>query len=252
MILFASDYDGTLHFRDERIRPADLKAIQTFVSEGNIFAIATGRSYESLQASAREYCLPADYCICANGSAVFKDGNAILRNTLPEENIIEILKCADSCRITLFEFGNGRESFEYEADPAQDLQRQIQEACNIHFKDPCGMWPDGIVQIGYACPDKHVLNRCLATLEQIPGICAHVNSVFIDITSAKSSKENAVAFTAEITGADSICAAGDDWNDLGMLKKYDGFLLNSAAPELKQFCSRTADSVADCLKLICR
>ena len=43
MIVFASDYDGTL-YKNREITQYDLDAIEAFRSKGNLFGIVTGRT----------------------------------------------------------------------------------------------------------------------------------------------------------------------------------------------------------------
>lgn len=47
MKVFASDFDGTIHFVDEKIggyfKQEDLRAIKKFQENGNLFGLCTGR-----------------------------------------------------------------------------------------------------------------------------------------------------------------------------------------------------------------
>ena len=53
MILLCSDYDGTLHFKNENdsgyFKPEDLKEIKIFQEKGNLFSLCTGRIIDTIQ-----------------------------------------------------------------------------------------------------------------------------------------------------------------------------------------------------------
>ncbi|MBQ6488771.1 MAG: HAD family phosphatase [Solobacterium sp.] len=247
MILFACDYDNTLYYPDDGIRKADADALSNFTERGGLFAIATGRSLKSVRVSAAPYNLPVHWWICSNGAAVFKETELLYLNPIPQSAVHEILRYGEEFGVSLFEFGNGYDSFELEADRSESLLLQACRMCKEKLSEGK---TDELVQIGFAFRNEEELNGCKIQLEKIAGLRLHMNASFIDITSATASKENALAFLSSFSGIQDIRTAGDDLNDLGMLKNYSGFLMNHASESLKSCYKKTASSAAECLSLI--
>ena len=88
-----SDFDGTLFCDDLN---ENLNSINNFVNDGNIFIIATGRTYESIKNEVNKYNIPCSYLICSDGSCIYdKENNLIYSNYFSDNqknNITEIIK----------------------------------------------------------------------------------------------------------------------------------------------------------------
>lgn len=82
MKLLATDYDGTLLFGDTLLQE-DLDAIHKWREDGNLFAIVTGRSHESMMKQIAQYGLQLDYLVTNNGGMIFdKEGKNLLASQL--------------------------------------------------------------------------------------------------------------------------------------------------------------------------
>ena len=75
--IFVSDYDQTFYLNDEDIEKNKI-AINEFRKKGNIFVIATGRSYFDFQNKVDEYNLNYDYVIINHGATILDKNNNIL------------------------------------------------------------------------------------------------------------------------------------------------------------------------------
>ena len=245
MILFASDYDNTLYFPEKGFLSSDLYALNRFVSEGNCFALATGRSYHSVLKSSVTVALPVHYWVCANGAAVFDQTHLLQRKTLGHRKIQEVLHYAQDCDAAAYEFGDGIDSFILKTDSPDALSDRINAVLQNYFS---GI--NKIIQIGFAFHTPQQLDKCRRQLEHVSGISLHINSLFIDITDHSASKENAVSFLKDQCGAEKVCTLGDDWNDLGMLERFDGYLMDSSPEALKRRYQKTVSSAAECLSLL--
>ena len=72
MKLLVSDFDGTFDSRNSKSAiDKNIEAIKRFRDQGNIFAIATGRHYESIRKKIEKYQIPYDYLVCADGISTF-------------------------------------------------------------------------------------------------------------------------------------------------------------------------------------
>ena len=76
MILLCSDYDGTLHFKNENdsgyFKPEDLKEIKIFQDKGNLFSLCTGRIIDTIQDDLIKN-MNIDYAIASTGGAIFDE-----------------------------------------------------------------------------------------------------------------------------------------------------------------------------------
>ena len=72
MKIIISDFDNTF-FTENYINNIDY--INSFVNKGNLFIIATGRSFESLNTEIKDYNIKYSYLICSDGSAIYDNKN---------------------------------------------------------------------------------------------------------------------------------------------------------------------------------
>lgn len=102
-----SDYDGTLDTCENDITK-NIEAIKKFRNNGNLFVIATGRSYLDLKRKLDLYPIPFDYLIVNHGGVILDKNEKVIDACLIPKNIgIEILDTIKSNenleRITLFD-----------------------------------------------------------------------------------------------------------------------------------------------------
>jgi len=77
MNLLVSDYDDTFYLNRYNIK-LNVRKIHEFRNAGNLFAIATGRGFQSIKAAIKEHSIPYDYLICMDGAATFDQQDNIL------------------------------------------------------------------------------------------------------------------------------------------------------------------------------
>ena len=76
--LLVSDYDQTFYINDEDIEKNKI-AVNEFRKKGNIFVIATGRSYADFMKKKNQYNIEYDYLIINHGATILdKKENIIL------------------------------------------------------------------------------------------------------------------------------------------------------------------------------
>ena len=73
--LLASDYDQTYYLNDSDII-RNIEKNKRWIDKGNIFAIATGRSYQDLKNKKNKYNFIFDYAILNHGATII-DKNGI-------------------------------------------------------------------------------------------------------------------------------------------------------------------------------
>ena len=81
------DYDRTLFINNNDMLN-NIKAINNFRSKGNIFVIATGRTYASLKKEIDKYNIQYDYLILNHGALVIKSDNTALFHYKIDKSIL--------------------------------------------------------------------------------------------------------------------------------------------------------------------
>ena len=88
--LLVSDYDGTF-YSDLRNLKINIKAIEKFRKAGNLFAISTGRAYNSIKKECEKHNIPYDYLFCNDGAVLFnKDDELIYAKEFPRELLVAV------------------------------------------------------------------------------------------------------------------------------------------------------------------
>ena len=79
--IVVSDYDKTFYLNDEDIENNKI-AVDEFRKKGNIFVIATGRSYFDLQNKVKLYQFEYDYLLINHGATMIDKNNHVIYNFL--------------------------------------------------------------------------------------------------------------------------------------------------------------------------
>ena len=74
--ILVSDYDQTFYLNDEDVE-INKEAVDRFRKEGNIFVIATGRSYFDFHNKVNMYNFDYDYVIINHGATILDKNNNI-------------------------------------------------------------------------------------------------------------------------------------------------------------------------------
>ena len=77
--MLVSDYDQTFYLNDKDIIE-NINAVREFREKGNIFVIATGRSYLDLQKKVNMYNLEYDYALINHGATIIDNKGNVLNN----------------------------------------------------------------------------------------------------------------------------------------------------------------------------
>lgn len=90
MKFLVSDYDGTLKSDINNLK-INISAINEFRKKGNHFAIATGRSYESIKNEINKYNINYDYLITNDGAITFDKFDNILNAEMIDSLLLKEL-----------------------------------------------------------------------------------------------------------------------------------------------------------------
>ncbi len=87
MNLLVSDFDGTLHTNDINIK-INIKRIQEFINNGNLFMLSSGRSYNSLMGKVIKYNIPYNFLATEDGSHLFDNKGNVLHEDIMDKSIV--------------------------------------------------------------------------------------------------------------------------------------------------------------------
>jgi HAD hydrolase, family IIB len=226
--LLVSDYDQTFYINDEDIEKNKI-AVNEFRSKGNIFVIATGRSYDDFMKKKNEYNIQYDYLIINHGATILnKDDNIIFNEEITNEildNLKSDLRIEDSERNFCCSMLESRVDLEH-----RDLTK-------IHVK---------YSDLEYSNEIQKKLKEKYNSFLNVYWVSG--NS--LEIISKKINKSKAIKLLSEKIKIrqEEIYTIGDGYSDIEMVKDYNGYAIKEAVKELKEVAIDEIESVSDLIK----
>lgn len=259
-IILISDMDDTLLTKDKKISPENHKAIQKFRSLGGRFTIATGRSIPSYRCYRDQ--IQADLPVILNNGAMVYDPEKeeILWNThLPEQAkqyIADTLKVFPHMGVEVL---LGEEIY------IINNNKRVEEHMGFeqlkHTNAALDQIPEEWYKVLYAADDPADILKLRDYLTALGHAGVHyVNSsqCYYEMLPKDSSKGAAMRKMLEMERLDDkvVCAVGDFYNDIEMMKYADiGFAVANAPDDVKAHADRVCLSseehaIADIIEYI--
>lgn len=250
MKILASDYDGTLRSAP-LVSEEDKKAIHEFRQQGNMFAIVTGRSMESLQLEIAKNGFEYDFIITNNGGVIYDNQGKLLQCVYMEySHAISIVQYIKTLDCVSYVINDGYHRYKFSVDKNQidhkyaNLNDSIVSEVEILDKGK-------IAQIVISLNDSQLAQEIANYINvNYKGYAiAYVNVNCVDIVPNGVSKGEALAImeTHLDLNHDDIYAIGDSYNDLSMIEAFHGCCVSYAVDDVKVKCEAVFDSVADCI-----
>lgn len=222
--ILVSDYDQTLYINDEDIEKNKI-AVNKFRNQGNIFVIATGRSYDDFIKKKEEYNIEYDYVIINHGATILdKDDNIIFESIMPNEildNLKLDLHIENAERHFCCSLLESRVEFEH-----KDLTKVHVKYSNLEYSN----------EIQRKLEEKYgnVLN------------IYYVSGNSIEIISKRTNKSKVIKLLSEKLKIrhEEIFTIGDGYSDIEMVKDYKGYAMKESVKELKNIAIGEVDSVS--------
>lgn len=224
--ILVSDYDNTFFRNDKEIKENMLK-VEEFRRKNNLFIIATGRSYYDFNRALKEYDIKYDYLIINQGATILDNKNNIIENYTIDEKVKDMI--------------------------AEDLKLNDEEtmfACSI-LESRVSIKNEKITKIhkGYETIDiarkmnEFINNKYSSSVNSY--LITTSNS--IEIISSMTNKAKAISKIAEIENIDkqNIFTIGDSYNDIEMIKSFNGFCVENAQQEVKDVSIKVCSSVSE-------
>lgn len=208
MKLLATDYDGTLK-SDLKNLYLNKEVIEKFMSNGNKFAIVTGRCFKSIEREIKRHNIKYDYLSCNNGLIIFDNKNNIISaSTLSYEDLIYVYNSlVTNKKVSKIELYNLYESTKNFNDILEIL---------VKFKT-----------VTEAKKYKEYLECVVAGIK----CYRRFNTLFIGNDRSKSDAVIDIQKLENINN-ENIYTVGDSSNDLEMLEVGNGYKMLYSYPEL--------------------
>lgn len=247
MKLFVSDFDGTLHINDT-VDQETLDAIDEFRAQGHLFGIATGRSLKSIKNQVRIYNIPVDFIIGNNGSvAVDENDDFLYHRFMDFERVNEIINLLPNEEV---------------------LYYGVSDGINVGLHDRLNnrSHPD----VSFVEMDKFLVNERAVGIfvkfqedEQAKKFALFLNEKFydeirayhfynyVDILNYGVTKKNGIIQYKRIKNLHTpTYVIGDSFNDIPMIKGFDGFAICSGEEEVIRRAKMCFDNVGQALKYV--
>jgi HAD-superfamily hydrolase, subfamily IIB len=229
--IIASDYDGTLR-HGHGISEADRNAVKTWREAGNLFGIVTGRSRDMLK-TVEDDKLDIDFVIIYNGVEIYDiQGNLKKRFTGQSDRFYELLPFILRKKGDWAEFITNEQIYYLTYGDEPDTSR------NNWYKGEIVKDLREFMQI-YSLYDTEAealevsvnLNECFSDI-----VSPLVNGRWLNATPSGINKASGVAEYAKIMGVpkENIYTIGDSYNDLDMIKAFNGYTLENGADDVKK------------------
>lgn len=228
--IFVSDYDQTFYLNDEDIEKNKI-AINEFRKKGNIFVIATGRSYFDFQNKVDEYNINYDYVIINHGATILDKNNNILINFPIKNEIIPHIKNDLQLEKSIKGFCCS------ELESRVDFNHKSLTKINVRYnsKEEAMKINDNINAKYFEFVNSYYVT--INSLEIISNKTNKSKAIDLLINKLKLSKEN-------------VYTIGDGYSDIEMVKNFNGYAMKKSVDELKKVAKKEYDSVSELINEI--
>lgn len=237
MKVLVSDYDKTFYLNEEDIK-RNKEAVRKFRENGNLFGIATGRSYLDLKAKIEKYNIEYDFIIINHGSTIIGDSGEILYNFAIDPDIILKLKKVLQIEENNVKYLNHKSEKKLtniyfccnKLDSRLDFSKNLTKV-SIKYKNSIDVLP--------------IIKNLKENFNNINTYLVSHNT--IEIISKEINKSKAIALIARHYNLDKkfIYTVGDGYSDVDMVRDYNGYAMDDSVHELKQIALKTVDSVSN-------
>ncbi len=222
--LLVSDFDNTLLNNDDFLK--NIKIINEFVKQGNIFVIATGRHINSLLNLIKTYDIKYSYLINNDGGIIFDHNlNIIYQKNIPKKTAQKIIEI----------FQNSNCLIDWYVDTGLGITKDVNNNVN------------GLIGRFNNLKEADVLFKNIVTLHN--DIHGYLTLKHINITEKTVTKGNAIKILNKKLNLkeDNIYTIGDTINDISM-SIFNSYCMTNSLPDLKKICKGEYQSVYNFVK----
>ena len=234
MNLLISDYDGTIkpyeknpNIIERETFKKNIKSINKFIEKGNIFAIATGRSTDSIKEEIKKYNINYNYLLTYNGRTILNNknkiifsnqiNNSIINNLINKDIIKEIRKYND------FGYTKETENLVYIKLFLKHFRNLKQTLIELRKENPT-------TKIDY----DYIYNSII------------IRNSF----NKRNGIEELLKEEKIIIPKEKIITVGDETNDIDMINEYNGYRMFLSNPKLLFVTNNVTTSIHKLIKKI--
>ncbi len=222
--IIVSDFDKTFYLNDVDIEINKI-AVDNFRKKGNIFVIATGRSYFDLQNKVNLYHFKYDYALINHGATIIDKNDNIIYNFSIKDKIISSLK--------------------------QDLKLDKIDKyfCCSELESRVNFEHMNLTKIALVYNNKidvqslsNKLNKKYKEINSYP-----VAQNMLEIISKETDKSKSIKLLVKYLGLsdlNNIYTIGDGYSDVSMIKDYNGYAMQNSVKKLKNVANGEYKSVS--------
>ena len=230
--ILISDYDGTFYQNDIDIKK-NIDKVNEFRILGNLFVLATGRSYVDLKIMIDKYKIPYDYLILNHGALLLSKKLEILNVfTLDKELVGSVL-----------EYANNNKDI-YDVVLIDVFKKKVIDTSNA-VKIMLKLYSyDNALDVKKYIDERYTNIKCYYEKED--------NHYLVEIVSSKASKSLMIEkiLVREELKKDNVFTIGDGVNDIDMIRNFNGYRVINSCKELDSITNRVIDNVSDLIEKI--
>ena len=230
--ILISDYDGTFYQNDLDIKK-NIDKVTEFRTLGNLFVLATGRSYVDLKIMIDKYKIPYDYLILNHGALLLSKKLEILNVfTLDKELVGSVL-----------EYANNNKDI-YDVVLIDVFKKKVIDTSNA-VKIMLKLYSyDNALDVKKYIDERYTNIKCYYEKED--------NHYLVEIVSSKASKSLMIEkiLVREELKKDNVFTIGDGVNDIDMIRNFNGYRVINSCKELDSITNRVIDNVSDLIEKI--
>lgn len=228
--LLVSDYDQTFYINDEDIEE-NKKLVERFRKKGNIFIIATGRSYLDFQDKVNKYKLEYDYVIINHGATILDKNDNVLFNFSINNVVINDIK------------------------KDLHLSQTLNHFCCSKLESRVGFEYNDLTKINAKYSSREeafAINDIINTKYSNYVHSYYVTENSVEIISNKINKSRAISLLLNQFNIlkKNVYTIGDGYSDIEMIKDFNGYAMINSVEELKKVAINTMKSVSDLINNI--
>ena len=230
--ILISDYDGTFYQNDLDIKK-NIDKVTEFRTLGNLFVLATGRSYVDLKIMIDKYKIPYDYLILNHGALLLSKKLEILNVfTLDKELVGSVL-----------EYANNNKDI-YDVVLIDVFKKKVIDTSNA-VKIMLKLYSyDNALDVKKYIDERYTNIKCYYEKED--------NHYLVEIVSSEASKSLMIEkiLVREEIKKDNVFTIGDGINDIDMIRNFNGYRVINSCKELDSITNRVIDNVSDLIEKI--
>ena len=224
---------GTFYLNEKNIKE-NVKEVKAFRKKGNIFMIATGNNYENFIKTVNKYHIEYDYLILDDGGLIIDNKNNVIYTNFINSTVVK------------------------------EISSMIEEECgNIaifnQWKETEEIKPKNkITKISTQIKDVKKAKRFAKKLNSLYKDYIHAYTMIFDdmniveVVSNKIDKKEAIQKISNIEKVknSNVYVVGDGYNDLNMIKHFNGYCMKNSVSELLNACKNHVPSVSNLIESI--